>query len=231
MGWLILLVFAAAAFLLLWRLVRPGSAGLQLVGAALLFACAGYAWQGHPNLAGAPKHAAAQEGGAESAFAAMRGDMLGRFDVADTWLTMSESYARAGDTRGAADMLRSAIARHPNNATLWIGYGNALVLHAGGLMTPAAEMAYERAAKLAPGHPAPRFFYGLSLAQGGRLDDAEKVWRDLLASSAPNARWRAMVQQQIDLIERAKAIAAMQRAQAQARGQGSGERSPGQVQQ
>jgi cytochrome c-type biogenesis protein CcmH/NrfG len=151
----------------------------------------------------------------------MRGAMLGRFDVADRWLTLSEAYLQDGDTKGAADLLRSALKQHPNNATLWIGYGNALVLHGNGLMSPAAEMAYARAAKLAPDHPAPRFFYGLSLAQGGRLDDAEKIWRDLLVSAPPSARWRAAVQQQIDLIERARAIAAMQRAQAAA-GQGAG---------
>jgi cytochrome c-type biogenesis protein CcmH/NrfG len=223
MAWLILLILSAAALAALWLLVRPGRAGLQLIAAALLFACAGYAWQGHPDLAGAPRHAAERSGGGESAFSAMRGDMLGRFDTADRWLTLSESYARDGDTKGAADLIHAALRQHPDNATLWIGYGNALVLHGNGLMSSAAEMAYARAARLAPNHPAPRFFYGLSLAQGGRLDDAERVWRDLLASSPPTAKWRDQVQAQIDLIERARAMAAE-------RG-GHAEQPPGQVQQ
>ncbi|MBV9932200.1 MAG: tetratricopeptide repeat protein [Alphaproteobacteria bacterium] len=210
MGWIILAVLALLALAALWLLVRPGRAGLQLIAAALCFACAGYAWQGHPDLAGAPRHAAEEHGAGESAFSAMRGEMLGRFDTADRWLTMSESYAREGDTKGAADLIRSALRQHPDNATLWIGYGNALVLHGNGLMSPAAEMAYQRAARLAPQHPAPRFFYGLSLAQGGRLDEAERVWRDLLASAPPSAKWREQVQAQIDLIERAKAMAAAQ---------------------
>jgi cytochrome c-type biogenesis protein CcmH len=215
MGWLILLIFAAAAFVALWAIVRPARAGLQLVAAAILFACAGYAWQGHPDLRGAPRHAVGEEGPAESAFSEMRGDMLGRFDVADRWLTFSDSYLRAGDTKGAADLLHSAIRQHPNNAFLWIGYANALVLHGNGLMSPAAEIAYARAAALAPDHPAPRFFYGLSLARDGRLDDAEKVWRQLLASAPTSAKWRDAVQRQIDLIERARMIAAMQRARMQ----------------
>jgi cytochrome c-type biogenesis protein CcmH len=223
MGWLILLILSALGLAALWLLVRPGRAGVQLIAAALLFACAGYAWQGHPGLAGAPRRPAERQGGSDSAFSAMRGEMLGRFDTADVWLTMSESYARAGDTKGAADLIRSALRQHPDNAILWIGYGNALVLHGNGLMSPAAEMAYRRAARLAPNHPAPRFFYGLSLAQGGRLDDAERVWRDLLASSPPTAKWRDQVQAQIDLIERAKAMAAAQR--------GQGDQPTGQVQQ
>ena len=226
MGWLILLVLALAAFAALWALARPGRAGLQLVAAALLFACAGYAWQGHPDLAGSPRHAAEDRAPADSPFSAMRGEMLGRFDVADRWLTMSESYLREGDTKGAADLLRAAVGQHPNNAFLWLGYANALVLHGSGLMSPAAEMAYARAQALAPNHPAPRFFYGLSLAQSGHLDAAEKVWRDLLASGPPGGRWREQVEAQIALIERARTIAAMQR------GQGEPQAAPqGQVQQ
>jgi cytochrome c-type biogenesis protein CcmH/NrfG len=226
MGWIILALLAALAFGALWFFVRPGKAGVQLVAAAILFACAGYAWQGHPGLSGEPHRAAEREVAAgDSAFSAMRGEMLGRFDLADSWLTLSDSYLRAGDTQGAAELLHSALRGHPNNAFLWIGYGNALVLHGNGLMSPAAEMAYRRAAALAPNHPAPRFFYGLSLAQGGHLDEAERIWRDLLATSAPTAKWREQVQAQIDLIERARAVAAMQRAQT-----GEGAAPGGQVQ-
>jgi cytochrome c-type biogenesis protein CcmH len=219
MGWPLLLILAAAAAAALWWFVRPGKAGLQLVAAALLLACAGYAWQGKPDLPGDPHRPAARQGAADSAFSAMRGEMLGRFDTADRWLTLSEAYLRDGDTKGAADLLQAALRQHPDNAILWIGYGNALVLHGGGLMSPASEMAYQRAAALAPQHPAPRFFYGLSLAQGGRLEEAERVWRDLLASAPASAKWRDQVQQQIDLVERARAVAAMQRGQEQDRGQ------------
>jgi cytochrome c-type biogenesis protein CcmH/NrfG len=81
-------------------------------------------------------------------------------------------------------------------------------------MTPAAELAFRRAATLARNHPAPKFFYGLALAQGGRLDEAEALWRGLLADAPAGARWRSQVEQQIMLVERARAIAAMQAGQA-----------------
>lgn len=206
MGWIILLVLALAAFTAVWRFARLDGAGLQLLGAALLLAVAGYAWQGHPAWPGAPKRAVEQKDVPASAFASMRRDMLGRFDTADRWLTMAESYGRDGDTLGAADIIRAGLKAHPDNATLWVGYGNALVMHSGGLMTPAAQLAFDRAAKLAPDHPGPKFFYGLSLAQSGRLDEAEAVWRALLATAPPDAQWRAQVEQQLQAVEQARAM-------------------------
>jgi cytochrome c-type biogenesis protein CcmH len=208
MGWIFLLVVAAAAFVAIWRVARLDTAGMQLLGAALLFAIAGYAWQGHPGWPGSPKHGVEQKAVPSSAFAAMRRDMLGRFDTADRWLTIAESYGREGDTRGAADIIRAGLEAHPDNATLWVGYGNALVMHAGGLMTPAAELAFQRAAKLAPDHPGPKFFYGLSLAQSGRLDEAETIWRALLATAPPDAKWRVQVEQQLQVLEQARAMQA-----------------------
>jgi cytochrome c-type biogenesis protein CcmH len=206
MGWLILLVLALAAFLAVWRFAALDRAGLQLLAAALLLAFAGYAWQGSPGLAGSPKTPPENEEVPDSAFAQMRQDMLGRFDTADRWLTIAEGFQRRGDTLGAAGLIRSALREHPDNAILWIGYGNALVIHSGGLITPAAQLAFERAAALAPDHPAPRFFFGLALAQSGRLDEAERIWRSLLESAPAEAPWRAQVEAQLRALEQARAM-------------------------
>jgi cytochrome c-type biogenesis protein CcmH/NrfG len=206
MGWLVLVVLALAAFAAIWRFGRLDRAGVQLLAAALLLALAGYAWQGRPGLAGSPKPPPESQDLPDSAFAQMRQDMLGRFDTADRWLTIAEGFQRRGDTRGAAGLIRSALREHPDNAILWIGYGNALVIHSGGLITPAANLAFERAAKLAPDHPAPRFFFGLALAQAGRLDEADRTWRALLAGAPADAPWRAQVEQQLQALEQARAM-------------------------
>lgn len=205
-GWLILLVLALAAFAAVWRFGRLDQAGLQLLAAALLLALSGYAWQGRPGLAGSPKPPPETRAVPDSAFAEMRQDMLGRFDTADRWLSIAEGYQRRGDTRGGAGVIRSALRAHPDNAILWIGYGNALVIHSGGLITPAAQLAFDRAAQLAPDHPAPRFFLGLALAQSGRLDEAERVWRALLATAPSDAGWRAGVEAQLQQLEQARAM-------------------------
>jgi cytochrome c-type biogenesis protein CcmH/NrfG len=200
MGWLLILLLGAAALGLLWRFARPDTAGLQLLAAALLLAFAGYAWQGNPGLHGSPRRAAERPGVPETAFSAMRRDVFGQFDAADTWLTLSEAMLRSGDTAGAAGAIRAGLKARPTNAILWTGYGNALALHAGGLLSPGADLAFRRAIGLAPRHPGPLLFYGIALAQNGRLPEAERAWRRALALAPPNASWREPLEQQLALI-------------------------------
>jgi cytochrome c-type biogenesis protein CcmH len=205
MGWLMVLLLAAGALTAIWRLGRLDRAGLQFVASALLLALAGYVWQGSPGVAGRPKPPPAPEQLADTAFAEMRRDMIGRFDTADRWLTMADSLQRSGDTRNAAGVIRAGLRAHPGNATLWLGYANALYLHGGGLMSPAVQLAFRRAAQRAPDHPAPPFFYGLALAQSGQLDEAERIWRGLAARVPAESPWKAEVERQLQQLAQVRA--------------------------
>jgi cytochrome c-type biogenesis protein CcmH len=91
------------------------------------------------------------------------------------------------------------VKRYPQSPQLWIGLGNALVGHAHGV-TPPAELAYRRAAELAPGTPAPVFFYGLALARSGDRAGAVALWRNILATAPANAPWRPLVEQGISAL-------------------------------
>jgi cytochrome c-type biogenesis protein CcmH/NrfG len=205
MGWLILLLLPLAAFVAIWRFGRLDGAGLQLLAAALLVALAGYAWQGRPGLAGSPRAAAQRPPAPQTAFAALRKDMFGAFDSADRWLTIAEGLQRSSGTGDSAGAIRAGLRAHPRNAILWTGYGDALVLHGDGLLSPAADLAFRRAISLAPGHPGPRLFYGIALAQNGRLDEAERRWREALALTPPGAPWREGLERQIQLVAQARA--------------------------
>lgn len=206
MGWLIVLVLAAVAFAAIWRFGRLDAGGLQLTAAALLLALAGYAWQGRPMLEGAPRHAAAPRPLPETGFMQLRRDLVGQFDTADRWLTISESIHRRGNSGDAAGAIRSAIREHPDNFILWIGYGYALAVHSNGL-TPASQLAFKRAAALAPDHPAPPFFYARLLAETGDLEEAERIWRSQLAGELESGKWRAAIEEQLTLVARARAMA------------------------
>jgi cytochrome c-type biogenesis protein CcmH/NrfG len=205
MGLLMLLLLALAAFAAVWRFARLDRAGAQLLAAALLLAGAGYAWQGSPGLAGNPRAAARRPPLPETAFATLRKDMFGQFDRADWWLGLAESRLRRGDTREAAAVIRSGIRANPSNATLWTGYGDSLVLHGNGVLSPAADLAFRRAISLAPKHPGPRIFHGIALAQNGRFEEAELRWRQALALSPAGAPWREGLERQIEMVRQARA--------------------------
>ena len=190
----------------LW--VRPARSGrAAFLGAALLLALAGYAWQGRPALEGSPKRPPERQRLPDSEFAATRADLLGRFDTAAKWLNIAEHYQRSGDSWSGAQVIRSGLRAHPDDADLWVGLGNALVIHNDGMMSPAAELAFRRAAGIAPIIP-PRYFYGLALAQGGRFDEAEGVWRRLVDEAPPDAEYRPMIEERLELLRRQRAMQA-----------------------
>jgi len=191
MGWLILLFVFAAALGASWLLgVRGGL--LKGVAAALLLGATGYALQGRPDLPGSP--AEGSEGRGVVPLTEARHAFFGNFSPEESWLRVSEALARAGNTQDAVGILQNAVGRYPSDEQLWIGLGNALVDHAHGL-TPPAELAYQRAAEVAPGRPAAPFFYGLALARSGDRAVAVEIWKRILANSPPNASWRPLIEQ------------------------------------
>lgn len=191
MGWLILLSLIAVSLIILWRLqVRGGL--LTASAAALLLGASGYALQGRPGLPGSP--AAGDEARDVFPLTDARHAFFGNFTPAEPWLRMSEALARDGKSEDAIGILQNAVTRYPGDPQLWIALGNALVDHARGL-TPPAELAYQRAAAAAPGHPAAPFFYGLALARSGDRQAAVDIWKRILAKAPPDASWKPLVEQ------------------------------------
>jgi cytochrome c-type biogenesis protein CcmH/NrfG len=206
MGWVAMLLLVGAVVLGMWRWFRRDIGAIQFLAAGLLLALAGYAWQGEPGLAGAPKDRE-QARRPPSEFSLLRRSILGEFDSAGSWLTVAEARASNGNTEGAISVLNDRLEQTPGDMDLWMGLADMLIQHAGGRITPAAQMAFERAVQVAPNHPAPRFFYGLALARGGNFDAAEALWQQALTVPEVQAdeRWR-------NLFSRAREIVAETRA-------------------
>lgn len=192
-GWLVALLLLLGSVGVL-RAFGVRGAMLQMAAAALLFGAAGYAAQGRPDLGGEPR--SAQQQAPPVPLTTLRHAFFGRFTGSEHWQLIAESYARRGRTADAVGVLRSAVREYPGNVALWIGLGNALVDHAG-TVTPASELAYRRAAELAPGHPAPQFFYGLALARSGDRAGALTLWNAALAEAPAEASWRPYVEDAI----------------------------------
>lgn len=186
--WLGLMAFLTLASLWLIRLRGPL---LTLAAAAIMFGCAGYALQGSPGVAGQPRAAARRS--PPMPLTGARHALIGQFDYADTWLNMADALASRGNTEDAAKLLQAQVARHPRDYKLWVGLGNALTDHAR-TITPASRLAYQRAAELAPGYPAPPFFLGLAEARSGNPEEAVRLWREILATAPPDASWRPLIE-------------------------------------
>ena len=191
MGWVILAGLTALSLGVLWLLgVRGGL--LTASAAALILGASGYAMQGSPGLPGSP--AEQGEGGDVFPLTDARHAFFGSFTTAESWLRMSEALARDGKSEDAVNILQNAVRRYPGDPQLWSGLGNALVDHSRRL-TPPAELAYRRAAEMAPGHPGAPFFYGLAMARSGDRAGALAVWQEILKTAPATAGWRPLVEQ------------------------------------
>lgn len=205
-GLLIAALLALLAGLAVILAARTGRSGWEPVAAALLIGLAGYAWQGRPGLAGTPISTSAERGVAfDEQLVDRRRAMENRFGPAARWLVLSDGLARQGQTRDAVNVLVSGLRDNPRDADLWVGLGNALVLHEEGILSPAAEYAYRQALRIAPNAPSPHYFYALALARNGKLAPARALWAELAAALPPGTPFRAELDRNIGVIDQALA--------------------------
>lgn len=201
-GWIIAFAAAALAVAALLFVGRIPRSAREITAAALLLGLAGYAWQGHPGLAGAPRQVHEAKGEEfDEALAEKRRGLAERFGPAAQWMMLSDGLARQGKTKEAANVLLSGLRAMPKDPNLWLGLGNALVAHGDGAVSPGAAFAYRRALEIAPEAPAPRYFYGLALARAGDLQAARDLWAPLAASAPADSQVRAELEASIARID------------------------------
>ncbi len=202
MGLIVAGAVAALAWFALWRTRGLNPASLQLLGAALLTGLAGYALQGRTGLLGSP----AAERGARALPPAMpiplTEEFFGRFTEATSWIVIANSFMARGNSGEAVATLGSATRARPRNMQLWLAYANAIRIHGGGRISPAARLAFEQSARSSPHHSAPAFFFGLALAQSGDVAGALVVWKQSLAKAPPDSAWAASLTPRIAILER-----------------------------
>lgn len=118
-------------------------------------------------------------------------------DNAEGWMLLGRSALAIGRPAQAARAFEKAADFDPDDPEAAIALGEALVQVAEGRVTPAAILAFSRASRLAPEHPAPRYYAGLARRQQGNLDEALAIWRSLLDAAPQDAPWRENVAVQV----------------------------------
>ncbi|AKM10580.1 tetratricopeptide repeat protein [Croceicoccus naphthovorans] len=209
MGWIIAIGLAIATFAAMLFVLKMPRGGREFAAAALLVGLAGYALQGSPSEPGSPTQPRENAESGQATLVEARRMMDEEFGEGRNYLITADAYARAGQFGAASSLLRGAVRKNPDDPDLWLALGNALVGHTGGIITPAALYAFQKASDIAPTHPGPPFFTGLALAQSGQFEDARKIWQELLNRPVEDGddEWRADLSARLARLE---AIIAMQ---------------------
>lgn len=172
------------------RANRPGQAAVEAMAAE----------QSPP--AGAAEGGAAGGGSASpdmalieqlrAAVAARPNDVEGQRLLARTELTLGNwAAARAARERVVALLGTGATAAD------YLDLAEAMILAAGGYVSPEAEAALMQSLQRAPQDPTARYYSGLALLQGGRPDLTYRLWARLLAEGPPDAPWIAPIEAQM----------------------------------
>ncbi|MEG3124713.1 tetratricopeptide repeat protein [Sphingomonas sp. GB1N7] len=214
MGWAMLAVIGACISGLLWRIGLPR--GLwAFVGSALMLGAAGYALQGEPALPGHPVKAGADPIEIDPDLIALRDAMMGRFTGDGAYLIAADGMTRVGDTGSAVQWVLAGINKYPQSYALWTGLGTALAAHDGGQVSPSALFAFQQAARLAPGQPAPPFFAGLAYIRAAEFANARPYWARAVALTPKTLSYYPELVKRLALLDRF--LAAAERQQAVAR--------------
>lgn len=196
------LLFAGVVFAG-WRWGGLGRAGALPLAAAGTLALAGYAWSGEPALPASPARAAPERTADIAELMALR-DRLGQggFGTDRSWIVFADGSERRGYTERAVAILRRGLRDYSKSVDLHSALAFALIAHADGSVTPAADLALQRVRALDPAAPAPDFVAGEEAARAERYDEARAIWSRLLARAPPGARWASDVVVRLELLRR-----------------------------
>lgn len=199
MGWVALAALGAVAFAAA-RLLGMHRDLSSFLGAALMLGAAGYALQARPGLPGAPVAASARAIDVDPGLSELRIQMFGRHTQAESLFFASDALIRSGATKSAVYLMLGGINRQPQDAAIWTGLGGAYVANDGGILSPAARFAFNRAMQIAPEHPGPPFFLGVALIRAGEFRAARRWWMQAFILS-PDLSFRAQISERLALLD------------------------------
>lgn len=202
---LALLCFAVGAFAL--RLPRTSWA---MLGGVLCLGLAGYAWQASPGVAAAPKAAPAVAADNGALLVEARSQFVRDDRPVPRHMIFADALARRGSFAEAAEALSVRVKAEPRDGEAWTALAIALTAQADGTLTPAAQLAFERAHEAWRGNPAPGFFLGAAVIEQGDLVAGRSIWAQAIAESDEGAPGRTLAVERLALLDQFMAQTASQ---------------------
>ena len=118
-------------------------------------------------------------------------------DDAHGWLLLARTQGALERWQDSGASYQHAMSLTKNAPEAVSGYGEMLVMAAGGIVTPAAHDAFATVLASDPGDAPARYYLSLADAQAGKAQEAVDGWAKLVADAPPGAPWLAMVRQRI----------------------------------
>ena len=180
--------------------LRPGRGAALAVGvlvpvAALLL----YTDLGAPGLPGFPHGERGARGDRTPELRTLAAQIMKRLEQDPTeirgWVLLGRTYVQLAEYDKAAQVYEKALTYDGDNSDLRAAYGEALVLAAGGTVTPEARRVFEDTLAKAPDDPRAMFYLALAEEQAGKPQDALDRWIALLKVSPPEAPWTAIARE------------------------------------
>ena len=117
------------------------------------------------------------------------------------WEVIAPVYMQVGRYSDSVSAWRSALLLLGESAERQANLGEALVAEANGIVTDEANNAFVRAVTLDKTTVSARYYLGVAAEQGGKREEAARIWRDLIAGAPEGARWVAEVRTALARVE------------------------------
>jgi cytochrome c-type biogenesis protein CcmH len=211
-----LLATAAAVFVLVgagglyWQLGAPNlpDAPLSAVLAAQATQAKAPAGSAQAGSSAAAAGAASPHVDMQAAAEQLQKKLQANPSDAEGWILYARTESTLGDWGKATDAYQHAIDLGQKGADVYAGYGEMLVLAAGGIVSPAARDAFVTARAADPKGDVARYYLALADSQAGNVRPAIAAWLALAADIPNDSPMRDAIQQRIAEAAQSGGIAA-----------------------
>ena len=100
-------------------------------------------------------------------------------DEVQGWAYLAHQLLNLGKFQEAAEALYQAHLLEPDRFDYQLMYAESLIMASSEQVTPAAKVILNKAAKMDPNHPGPKYYLGLAEYQAGEVEIAYESWKSI----------------------------------------------------